>query len=158
VQRKVRRAIAELSRNDSALLELGVNERSLTHKLGEYLQKQFGDWNVDCEYNRRLTGEKEIQVPKDITNPDWRDLEGKTVYPDIIVHRRIEPVNLLVVEAKKSNSTVPDNFDRLKLQAFGAPPYNYPFGLFLRLHVGNVEGQHELYWFHIGKPDEEELL
>ncbi len=105
-----------------------------------------------------MRGEKEVQVPRNITNPDWRDLEGKTVYPDIIVHRRIEPGNLLVVETKKSNSTVPDHFDKLKLQAFGAPPYNYPFGLFLRLHVGNVEGLHELYWYRGGIAIEEELL
>lgn len=33
------------------LLENNANERSLTHKLAEYLNLEFQDFDVDCEYN-----------------------------------------------------------------------------------------------------------
>ena len=43
------------------LLEANVNERSLTHKLAEYLQAVVGpEWSVDCEYNRYGAGAKVI--------------------------------------------------------------------------------------------------
>ena len=52
VSQKVCVAIGVLFKNDSFLLENSVNERSISHKLVIYLEKQFPDWDVDCEYNR----------------------------------------------------------------------------------------------------------
>lgn len=52
VHKKVEKAINILSKNDAFLLEGNVNERSISHKLAEYLQQEFNDWNVDYEYNR----------------------------------------------------------------------------------------------------------
>lgn len=49
---RTRIALGVLQKNDSFLLENEVNERTIAHKFAEYLQKQFPDWNVDCEYNR----------------------------------------------------------------------------------------------------------
>ena len=49
-------ALSELIERDSFLFEADANERSITHKLAEYLQAQFQDWNVDCEYNRNGRG------------------------------------------------------------------------------------------------------
>ncbi|MCL1902495.1 MAG: hypothetical protein FWG18_02595 [Alphaproteobacteria bacterium] len=37
-----------------------VNERSQTHKLAEYLQYLLPHWNVDCEYNKKLTDPKTL--------------------------------------------------------------------------------------------------
>ena len=52
VERGVIRAIQMLLRRDSFLLDKDVTERSATHKLAKYLQREFGGWHVDCEYNR----------------------------------------------------------------------------------------------------------
>ena len=49
-------AMKYLLLNDIYLLEHDVHERTITHKLGEYLQPLFRQWNVDCEYNRDMEG------------------------------------------------------------------------------------------------------
>jgi hypothetical protein len=51
-----------LLENDRYLLERNVNERSITHKLAEYYQDLFKNWNVDCEYNKNLSGTKKIMI------------------------------------------------------------------------------------------------
>lgn len=48
--------------NDKYLLDHNVNERSITHKLGEYYQHIFQGWNVDCEFDRNLDGPKRIDI------------------------------------------------------------------------------------------------
>ena len=67
------------------LLQLNANERSITHKLAEYLQREFSDWNVDCEYNRLGAAIKRLPAPEAIGSDDE---DGRTIFPDIIVHRR----------------------------------------------------------------------
>ena len=74
VKRRVIAAICALYRHDRELLDVDANERSITHKLAEHLQREFPGWHVDCEYNR--------------VGREPRRLEAKTVFPDIIVHRR----------------------------------------------------------------------
>ena len=137
--------MTKLSLNDAWLFEMNVNERSITHKLAEYLQQEFADWNVDCEYNRNLDEMKRLSVPK--TGIEWDDLESKTVFPDIIVHKRGAKKNLLVIEVKKSNSTVPDTFDKIKLNALLREPFNYKFALFIKFDVGSGRESPRLEWF-----------
>lgn len=45
-------SLGELFTNDLSLLEDDASERSITHKLAEYLQKRIPDMHIDCEYNR----------------------------------------------------------------------------------------------------------
>ena len=52
VKRRVIAAICALYRHDRELLDVDANERSITHKLAEHLQREFPEWHVDCEYNR----------------------------------------------------------------------------------------------------------
>lgn len=54
IKEAIAHAINKLMAQDSYLLMHNVNERSLTHKLGEYLQQSLAQFNVDCEYNRML--------------------------------------------------------------------------------------------------------
>ena len=51
VKEKVFNSIRLLIKNDFYLLEIGANERSVAHKLAEYLQQEFPNWHFDCEYN-----------------------------------------------------------------------------------------------------------
>jgi hypothetical protein len=67
VERKVKCSINKLMEFDDFLLEKDVNERSITHKLAEYMQQEFKDWDVDCEYNRMINGD--LNVPKRINIP-----------------------------------------------------------------------------------------
>jgi hypothetical protein len=62
------------------------------------------------------------------------DEDARTVFPDIIVHRRGrqgagEARNLLVIEAKKSGNK--DRTDCDKLAAFKNDEYRYPFAALL---------------------------
>ncbi len=65
IENKVRQAIQVLLEKDRLLLELNVNERSITHKLAEYLQVEFPGCHVDCEYNRDGHDTKELELEAD---------------------------------------------------------------------------------------------
>ena len=140
IEEMVRKSIDRLIKEDSHLLIIDVNERTISHRLALYLQKEFEDWNVDCEYNRNidttkmLNLSKRIQIPIEEVPPD--DTEGKTVFPDIIVHHRGTDDNLLVIEMKKTSSNVPRGFDLIKLEAFGEQ-LGYVYRLFLCFNVGS---------------------
>lgn len=84
-------AVNRFLNTDKKLLENNVNERSLTHKFAEYLQEQVdSELTVDCEYNRYGDDTKEIDVIKQIVGETvpTDSLTPKTVYPDIIIHKR----------------------------------------------------------------------
>ena len=132
LQDRLARAVCDLYRYDGDLLGLEANERSITHKLAEHMQRWFPGWHVDCEYNRR--GEK----PKTLDHLRFgkispHDTVAKTVYPDIIVHRRNTRDNLLVLEFKKKDHISGAN-DEAKIRAFTTDEsYQYRYGLLLAL-------------------------
>lgn len=137
-------ALDQLFKNDAFLLQSGVNEvgdemergaheRSVAHKLAEYLQEQFPQWHVDCEYNRH-----ELRIKKQ---------NGDKVYPDIIVHHRGIKDNLLVVELKTSGKK--NSEDLTKLEGFTQiGKYEYRLGVFLRLQKKDIK---ECIWYKKGK-------
>jgi hypothetical protein len=138
-------ALRLLLKNDAFLLEYGANERSITHKLAEYLQQLLSSHHVDCEYNRH--GVESKRLPR-----HCRERDKDYVYPDIVVHLRgTDEDNLLVIEAKPTWDTrvgVPE-CDRVKLQEFTKPnaEYRYEFGLFIGF---NRLAEPRLVWFNDG--------
>ncbi len=142
IERKVDVAIGVLFKNDAFLLESDVNERSISHKLAEYLQQQFPEYHVDCEYNRMKSKNmdkryitKILELPIDKVKSD--DTEAKTVYPDIIVHKRGTEINLLAIEIKKKTNNSSKDFDYEKLQAFKSQ-LKYAFALFVEFNNKNL--------------------
>ena len=140
VRYKARAAIARLLESDAYLLKVDVNERSITHRLASYLQGEFGDWDVDCEYNRNREDTKQLRVPEDleipVCNVQTDDTQARTVFPDIIVHRRETNENLLVIEVKKTTSRVSSDFDLWKLCEF-RNQLGYRYALFLKFITGH---------------------
>lgn len=139
-ERKVRKSLLDslekLKQEDSDLLRYNVNKRSITHQLAVYLREEIDDgWDVDVEYNRVGDNEAskvvsmkclESKIPD---NKDPKDLDAKTVYPDVVVHSRGEPnKNLLVIEAKKSGRS--GEYDREKLTAY-KQELKYEYGVFV---------------------------
>lgn len=130
-------AIRGLYEEDYDLFEYNSSERALTHKLAEHLQRavdEWGEkWKVDCEYNRHNYFNKEL-YGLDFGAVTSADEEAKTVFPDVIVHRRGLDENLLVVEVKKSGGKNSDT-DEKKLRAFTAQSgdFRYSYGLLLRI-------------------------
>jgi hypothetical protein len=133
INQKVNVAIGVLLKNDIDLLKNDVHERSITHKLAEYLQIQFPDWNVDCEYNRKGDATKTIIDNKKICAEHERQYR---VFPDIIIHKRKTEDNLLVIEVKKNSSDKKKECDELKLIEFTkkGKEYHYDYGLFIEFY------------------------
>lgn len=78
VKQKVESTIRRMRTQDLFLIQANTNERSISHKLAEYMQLEFPLWKVDCEYNRHGDEIKKLEVPCD--NINWDDTEAKTVF------------------------------------------------------------------------------
>ena len=129
-------AIQRLSERDYELLVRDVNERSITHRLGMYLQEEFPEMDVDCEYNRSDFDPKVLECYPKQTHTDNTD--ATTVFPDIIVHKRgPQGPNLLVIEAKKATNK--DDRDKDKLKAYKNDALlNYEHAVFLVFRTGET--------------------
>ena len=68
-------------------------------------KSSFPGWEVDCDYDR--LGERTMRLPHgSIVSTD--DHLGKSVYPDIVVHQRDIPNNLLAIEVRKATQSPAD--------------------------------------------------
>jgi len=164
---KVLESIEQLYTYDLVLIKNNLCERTITHKLAEYLQKRFAEYNVDCEYNRDVTQGKNHK--KTITLNDAfahrRDSENYnqnsellyqeySTYPDIIIHRReSNDSNILIIEAKKSNSIIGYGHDSVKLSAFTDLDggYKFKYGLFIEFNIEDINEKPKLVWFSNGQ-------
>ena len=54
VRSYVTKALQRFYKEDAYLVDVNAHERSMTFRLGMYLQLIFSGWNVDCEYNRNV--------------------------------------------------------------------------------------------------------
>jgi hypothetical protein len=140
---KVVAALSELYAREAYLFEHDLGERALTHRLAVRLESQFPGWNVDCEYDR--LGERTLRLPHGtIVSTD--DHLGKSIYPDIVVHQRDIPNNLLAIEVRKVSNHQPEEHDQQKLRAMTDPNlwFAYGIGVLLTLEKKNV-GKTEIY-------------
>jgi len=133
--RAVIAALERLLADDHHLLTVDANERSISFRFGMYLQTELPEYHVDCEYNR--TGVDPKRIGHLCLRTDIEDTEGKTVFPDVIAHIRGQKRNYLVVEFKKTSSTVDRDFDLQKLRGYlGDDRLGYEHALFIELTVG----------------------
>lgn len=159
-------ALDNLNTIDSYLLENDLSERSISHKFACYLSESFCEYNVDCEYNSNVradTGKKYIRLLHQsaahlgiLRDTDDDEIIDRYVYPDIIVHKRGDSDhNLMIIEIKKSSSTVTSDYDYEKLRRYTSPEYenelNYRFGAFICIGVLENTGEHSIEWFQNGE-------
>ena len=138
--KRFQQAVDKLMQNDIDLLVRDVSERAITHKLGEYLQPLFPEWNVDCEYNRNGDRAKQISAMKKNGVS-----ELQKIYPDVIVHERgTNDRNLLAIEAKKQRGTNANMLnveneknDTKKLVAYSTQDFGYKIGVFVTFYTGS---------------------
>lgn len=163
IKEKVNKTVELFLKQDSFLIKYDVNERSITHKLAEYLQEQFPEFSVDCEYNRMKDKNMDTEfitkkLNLDIEGLNSDDTTAKTVYPDIIIHRRGTSNNLLVIEVKKSSSKVNKIIDIKKLNKFTTnSEYLYEYGLFILFYTGDTfKNNPKLEWYKNGRKLENE--
>ncbi|MFH1224229.1 MAG: hypothetical protein V1676_00315 [Candidatus Diapherotrites archaeon] len=154
--------IEKFINDEKFLLANDLNERTMSAKLAQYLQKEYcSDYFVDCEYNRMLDknvnyadSAKRLPGNYDKTAPTT-DLKGKTVYPDIIIHkeRKRNNGNYIVIEVKKEVNNEDKTLDFSKLKKFTkiySSPYslNYEWGIYLEF---NKEELSDVRLFKNGK-------
>jgi hypothetical protein len=147
---KVVAALQELFARESFLLERDLGERALTHRLAVYIEHQFSGWEVDCDYDR--LGERTLRLPHgSIISTD--DHLAKSIYPDIVVHQRAIPNNLLAIEVRKAINHQPVEHDRRKLMALTDPHlwFAYWIGLMVTLGTKTVTAS-EVFVGGVGDP------
>ena len=133
---KVIAALEEFYARETHLLDKDLGERALTHQLAVHIEKQFGDWDVDCDYNR--LGERLFRLPKGtIVSTD--DELGKSVYPDIVVHRRGVPENLLAIELRKAANHQSAQHDQHKLRGLTDPHLWFAWRIGVLLTLGKKQ-------------------
>jgi len=133
--------MARVEKDDRHLLTIDVSERSIAARLAMYLREYFADHHVDVEYNRHGEDTKKLHdLIYGCDCPRDRD-EGKTVLPDVIVHRRgVDDSNLLIIEMKKSTNHEGVEKDRRRIRAF-RKELGYRLGA---LVVCKTKGQSEI--------------
>src|ERR1700730_12747776 len=134
---KVVGAVREFYARETHLLEKDLGERTLTHRLAVHIEKQFPGWEVDFDYKR--LGERTLPVAKgSMVSTD--DETGKSVHPDIVVHQREIPNNLLAIEVRKASNHQPPEHDQHKLRALTDPHlwFAYWLGAYHELRKKNV--------------------
>ena len=133
---KVVAALREFYAREAFLLEKDVGERALTHRLAVHVEGQFPGWEVDCDYDR--LGDRTLRLPHGtIVSTD--DHLGKSVYPDIVVHRRAVPNNLVALEVRKSGNHQPLEHDLHKLRALTDPHLWFAYAVGALVTLGNKQ-------------------
>ena len=128
-------ALQELFAHESVLFARDLGERTLTHRLAVQVERQFPGWNVDCDYDR--LGERTLRLPHGtIVSTD--DHLAKSVYPDLVVHQRAIPNNLLAIEVRKTSNHQPVEHDQRKLMALTDPHLWFAYWIGLLLTLGKT--------------------
>ena len=139
---KVVTALQEFYAHEAWLLEHDLGERTLTHRLAVHLEPQFPGWQVDCDYDR--LGERTLRLPHGtIVSTD--DHLAKSIYPDIVVHQREIPNNLLAIEVRKASNHQPPDHDRHKLRALTDPHLWFAYGIGVYLVLGKKSVVSDVY-------------
>jgi hypothetical protein len=130
---KVATALKEFYAREAFLFAHDLGERALTHRLAVHLERQFAGFEVDCNYDR--LGERTLRLPRGtIVSTD--DHLGKSIYPDIVVHQREIPNNLLAIEVRKANNHQPIEHDEQKLHALTDPNLWFAYWIGVLLTLG----------------------
>jgi hypothetical protein len=130
---KVAAALKEFYAREAFLFAHDLGERTLTHRLAVHLERQFAGFEVDCNYDR--LGERTLRLPRGtIVSTD--DHLGKSIYPDIVVHQREIPNNLLAIEVRKVNNHQPIEHDEQKLHALTDPNLWFAYWIGVLLTLG----------------------
>lgn len=155
--KKIGQAIKILFSKDSYLLENNSSERSITHKIALYLESQYPDYEVDCEYNLNAKDPRQRKtIYFDInTHPEVMNVrQGRRIHalsgdeqielsivPDIIIHKRgHNKNNCAIIEVKKSTQNPNEiAFDQKKLCYYTSEKclFRYPAGYLIILNIGS---------------------
>ena len=154
-------------KDEKEIIRIDINERTLSARLMFHLQtilledelyrEKYKTYSVDCEYNRINEIEyKILKVCEYIEKTKNFEEVDKKVYPDVIVHKRNENNNLIVIEMKKStlNDEKCKEKDKIRLKIMTNPNdlnnFKYTLGVYFEVDTtGN--NNHIIEFFVNGK-------
>jgi hypothetical protein len=141
---KVVSALRDFYARESQLFEKDLGERTFAHRLAVHVEKYFPEWDVDCDYSR--LGERTLRLPR-ATIISTDDRAGRSVYPDIVVHHRAIPENLLAIEVRKATNHQALEHDQHKLRGLTDPHlwFAYEIGVLVTLAKDTVAAS-EVYF------------
>ncbi|SDK92586.1 hypothetical protein SAMN05661010_00528 [Modicisalibacter muralis] len=125
-------ALHTLTERDTYILRKAANERAISFRLAMHLQSVFSDWDVDCEYNCWDSFGKHMNHI--IATTDTAATEARTIYPDIVIHKRGTSQNLAAIELSKSTNDFGKHQDIKKLKAYKAQ-IGYAYAVLLTIGV-----------------------
>ena len=129
IKGKIREALnLFIAKDKQTLLHVDIYEPTISHRIAVYLEDLFPGFDIDCEYNKTLLGKK-------------KDMNGKKIRPDIIIHTRMtNEANSVIVEVKKSgrNSKLSKS-DIEKLKRCMKGTLNYDLGVFIGILKRNID-------------------
>lgn len=137
-------SLKKLFEKDALLVNqvYNINERSISHKLANYIEKYLFDNNidfdVDVEYNRMTSAQDEggidvgNAVAKTIHYDDHPQKE-RFVYPDIIIHKRNENINIGIIEVKMAWKSNLKQLDYQKVNQY-LSELEYQHGVFIEIN------------------------
>lgn len=118
----IRTALSLLYKNDKYLIDIHANERCIVFRFGYYFQNllsmhcEYKEYNLDLEYNR------DGEDPKKTPNHE------KGIYPDVILHKRgNNKDNLLVMEFKGYWNNQGQEEDKSKINDLMNPNGEYKY-------------------------------
>lgn len=125
---KIREALKLfIAKDKQGLLHVDIYEPTISHRIAVYLEDLFPGFDIDCEYNKTLLGKK-------------KDMNGKKIRPDIIIHKRMtNEANNVILEIKKNgkNSKLA-KADILKIKKCMKGTLNYDLGVFIGILKRNI--------------------
>lgn len=129
---KIREALRLfIDKDKEELLKVDIYESTISHRIAVYLEGLFPDYDIDCEYNKNLLGDK-------------KNVNGKKIRPDILIHKRLNnDANCVVIEIKKNGiKSKLAQADIKKLKDCMIGTLNYNLGVF----VGVVKRKIQVCW------------
>ncbi|EGN65275.1 hypothetical protein [Fusobacterium animalis] len=152
-------------KDEKEIIRIDINERTLSARLMFHLQilllenesykETYKPYSVDCEYNRM--NEYKIKTLKRYENFEIDDNSDKIrkIFPDIILHKRKEEDNLIVIEMKKSTSNNIDckekDRERLKIMTNLNDPNNFNYTLGVYFEVDTTGNTNHIIEFFVNE-------
>ncbi len=136
----INESIDLLFKQDKILLtrEYNISERTVCHRLALHIQTVIDNpnLNVDIEYNRM---QEKYGNGQDVGEAiakrfDWEKADEGSSYvnPDIIVHKRDTPENLIEIEVKMVWKNGKKKYDYQKINEY-ISQLNYQHGIYIEL-------------------------
>ena len=137
IKGKIIRSLIKLYQDDECLFTRNngrcLAERCIVFRFAHYLQNEFNDYFVDCDFNSASVDNKPVSG-KPITNPDGQLITKRFI--DIIIHKRSLGINsnLICFEIKKwtNHNTINIEKDKNNLRVLTSE-YGYQYGFHITL-------------------------